>query len=155
VVPAVRSQLLPGQRQRLPMPQPGIQRQRRQRQAVSQWRRRSQLGDSRPLPTLGVTEEARPAPTPHLLQEEMEVVFGRRLRSGAEREAALVPLPRMLSRAHQVLSETETAILREWEALEAEHQRLSDWRTQLEERTKTASRQFTSERSQLERDHKE
>ena len=61
----------------------------------------------------------------------------------------------MLSRAHQVLSDTGAAILREWEALEAEHQRLSDWRTQLEERTKSASRQFLSERSQLERDHKE
>jgi hypothetical protein len=45
--------------------------------------------------------------------------------------------------------------LREWEALEAEHQRLSDWRTQLEERTKMTSRQFVSERSQLERDRKE
>jgi hypothetical protein len=45
--------------------------------------------------------------------------------------------------------------LREWEALEVEHQRLSDWRTQLEERTRAASRQFISERSQLERDHKE
>jgi hypothetical protein len=87
--------------------------------------------------------------------EEMEVVFVRRLRSGAEQEAVPVPLPRMLSRAHQVLSDTEAAILREWEALEAEHQRLSDWCTQLEERTKTASRQFTSERSQLERDRKE
>ena len=82
-------------------------------------------------------------------------MFGRRLRSGAEQEAALVRLPRMLSRAHQVLSDTGAAILREWEALEAEHQRLSDWRTQLEERTKTASRQFISERSQLERDRKE
>jgi hypothetical protein len=30
----------------------------------------------------------------------MEVVFGRRLRSGAEEEAALIPLPRMMSRAH-------------------------------------------------------
>jgi hypothetical protein len=85
----------------------------------------------------------------------MEVVFGRRLRSGAEEEAAPIPLPRMLSRAHQVLSDTRAAILREWEALEAEHQRLSDWRTQLEERTRTASRQFISERSQLERDRKE
>ena len=43
----------------------------------------------------------------------------------------------------------------EWEALEAEHQRLSDWRAQLEERTKTASHQFISERSRLERDRKE
>jgi uncharacterized protein (DUF3084 family) len=80
------------------------------------------------------------------------VVFGRRLRSGAEQEAAPVPLPRMLSRTHQVLSDTRATILREWEALEAEHQRLSDWRTQLEERTKMASRQFISEQSQIERD---
>jgi hypothetical protein len=79
--------------------------------------------------------------------EELEVFFGRRLRSGAEPEAAPVPLTRVLSRAHQTLHETEAAILREWEALEAEQQRLSDWRTQLEERTKAASRQFTSERS--------
>jgi hypothetical protein len=61
----------------------------------------------------------------------------------------------VLSRAHQALQETEAAILQEWEALEAEHQRLSDWRTQLEERTKAASRQFTSERSELERDRKD
>jgi DNA repair exonuclease SbcCD ATPase subunit len=82
-------------------------------------------------------------------------VFGRRLRSGAEQEAAPVPLPCMLPRAHQVLSDTGAEILREWEALEAEHQRLSDWRTQLDERTRTASRQFISERSQLKQDRKE
>jgi hypothetical protein len=57
----------------------------------------------------GGTSSSIPPPAP----EEMEVVFGWRLRSGAEREAAPVPLPRMLSRAHQVLSETEAAILRE------------------------------------------
>jgi hypothetical protein len=34
-----------------------------------------------------------------------------------------------MSRAHQVLNETEAAIQREWEALESEHQCLSDWRT--------------------------
>jgi hypothetical protein len=39
---------------------------------------------------------SNPPPAP----EEMEVVFERRLRLGAEQEAALVPLPRMLSRAH-------------------------------------------------------
>jgi hypothetical protein len=91
------------------------------------------------------------SPTP----EETEVIFGRRLRSGAEPEAVTIPLPRVLSRAHQALHETETAILREWEALEAEHQRLSNWRTQLEERTKAASRQFAFERSELERDRKD
>jgi hypothetical protein len=42
------------------------------------------------------------------------------------------------------------AIWREWEALEAEHQRLGDWCTQLEKRTKAASCQFTSERVELE-----
>jgi hypothetical protein len=89
----------------------------------------------------GGASSSNPPPAP----EEMEVVFGRRLWSGAEQEAAPVPLPRMLSRAHQVLSDTGTAILREWEAFEAEHQRLSDWRTQLEERTRAASRQFISE----------
>jgi hypothetical protein len=93
----------------------------------------------------GGTSSSNPSPTP----EEMEVVFGQRLRSGAEEEAAPIPLPRMLSRAHQVLSDTGAAILREWEALDAKHQRLSDWRT------RTASRQFISERSQLERDRKE
>jgi hypothetical protein len=112
-------------------------------------------GGSAPTPnTGGDTRGASSSIPPHAL-EEMEVVFGRRLRSGAERESVPVLLPRMLSHAHQVLSETEAAILREWEALEAGHQRLRDWRTQLEERTKTTSRQFTSVRSQLERDRKE
>jgi chromosome segregation ATPase len=83
------------------------------------------------------------------------VIFGRWLRSGAEPEVAPIPLSRVLSRAHQALQETGAAILQEWEALEAEHQRLSDWRTQLEERTKAASRQFTFERSELERDRKD
>jgi hypothetical protein len=65
----------------------------------------------------GGASRSNPLPTP----EETKVVFGRRLRSGAEPEAAPVPLPRVLSRAHQALHEKEAAILREWEALEAEH----------------------------------
>ena len=112
-------------------------------------------GGSAPTPDTGGDTGGASSSNPPPAPEEMEVVFGRRLRSGAEQEATPVPLPRMLSRAHQVLSETEAAILREWEALEAEYQRLNDWRTQLEERTKSASRQFASERSQLERDRKE
>jgi hypothetical protein len=99
----------------------------------------------------GGASSSIPPPT----SEETEVVFGRRLRSDAEPEVVPVPLPRVLSHAHQALHETEAVILREWEALEAEHQRLSDWHTQLEERTKAASRQFTSERSELERDRKD
>jgi uncharacterized protein (DUF3084 family) len=99
----------------------------------------------------GGASSSNPPPAP----EEMEVVFRQQLRSGAEEEVAPIPLPRILSRAHQVLSDTRAAILRDWEVLEAEHQCLSDWRTQLEEHTRTASHQFISERSQLERDRKE
>jgi hypothetical protein len=73
----------------------------------------------------GGASSSIPPPTP----EETEVIFGRWLRSGAEPEAAPVPLPRVLSRTHQAVQETEAVILREWEALEAEHQRLGDWRT--------------------------
>jgi chromosome segregation ATPase len=61
----------------------------------------------------------------------------------------------VLSRAHQALRETEAAILREWEALETEHQHLGDWCTQLEERTKVASCQFASERSELEQERED
>jgi hypothetical protein len=64
------------------------------------------VGGSAPTLDAGGASSSNPSLAP----EEMEVVFGRRLRSGAEQEAAPVPLPRMLSRAHQVLSETEAAI---------------------------------------------
>jgi hypothetical protein len=42
--------------------------------------------------------------------------------------------------------------LREWEALEIEHQRLGDWCSQLERCTKAASCQFASERAELEQE---
>jgi hypothetical protein len=113
-----------------------------------------------------VAEEAPTAPAPAIEVDTggasssdspptPEEIFGWRLRSDAEPEATPIPLPWVLSRAHQALHETEAAILREWEALEAEHQRLSDWCTQLEEHTKAASRQFALERSELERDRKD
>jgi hypothetical protein len=75
--------------------------------------------------TQGGASSSVPPPTP----EETEAIFGRRLRSGAKPEEAPIPLPWVLSRAHQALHETVAAILWEWEALEAEHQRLGDWRT--------------------------
>jgi chromosome segregation ATPase len=112
-------------------------------------------GPTAPTPAIEGDAEGMSSSIPPPTLEETEVVFGRRLRSGAEPEAAPIPLPRVLSRAHQALHETEVSILREWEALEAEHQRLSDWRTQLEEHTKAASRQFASEQSELERDRKD
>jgi hypothetical protein len=47
----------------------------------------------------GGASSSNPPPTP----EETEVIFGRRLRSGAEPEAAPIPLSRVLSHAHQSL----------------------------------------------------
>jgi hypothetical protein len=108
-----------------------------------------------PAPAIEVVAGGASISIPPPTLEKTKVIFGWRLRSGAEPEAAPVPLPRVLSRAHQALQETEAVILREWEALEAKHQRLSDWRAQLEERTKAVSRQFAFERSELERDHKD
>jgi hypothetical protein len=70
-----------------------------------------------------------PDSIPPRTPEEPEVILGRRLQTGAGPEMVPPPLPRVLSRAHQALRETEAAILREWEALETEHQRLGDWRT--------------------------
>jgi hypothetical protein len=87
------------------------------------------VGVSAPPPDAGGDVGGASSSNPPPALEEMEVVFGWRLRSGAEQEAAPVLLPRMLSRAHQVLSDTGVTILREWEALEDEHQRLSDWCT--------------------------
>jgi hypothetical protein len=61
----------------------------------------------------------------------------------------------MLSRAHQALWEIEVAIRREWEALETENQRLGDWCTQLEERTKAVSCQFASKRAKFEQERED
>jgi predicted nucleic acid-binding Zn-ribbon protein len=61
----------------------------------------------------------------------------------------------VLIRAHQALQETEAAIRREWKALETEHQRLGDWCSQLERRTKAASCQFASEHAELEQERED
>jgi hypothetical protein len=93
-----------------------------------------------------------PSSIPPPIPKEPEVILGWRLQTDVGPEAAPTPLPRVLSHAHQALREIEAAILREWEALQTEHQRLGDWRTQLEERTKATSCQFASERSKLEQE---
>jgi hypothetical protein len=67
-----------------------------------------------------------PDSIPPPVLEEPEVVLGRRLQTGAMLETAPPPLPQVLSRARQALWETEAVILREWEALKTEHQRLGD-----------------------------
>jgi chromosome segregation ATPase len=99
--------------------------------------------------------EGAPSSIPPPIPEEPKVILRRRLQTSVGSEAAPTPLPRVLSRTHQALRETEAAILLEWEVLETEHQRLGDWRTQLEERTKAVSCQFASERSELEQERED
>jgi hypothetical protein len=107
--------------------------------------------DTPPAVGVGGVASSIPSPTP----EDPEVILGRPLWSGNEPEATLTPLPQVLSCAHQALQETEAAILREWEALETEHQRLGDWCTQLDKRTTAASCQFASERAELEQERED
>jgi hypothetical protein len=100
---------------------------------------------------MGGAPSSVPPPTPG----SPEVILGRPLRSGTESEATLTPLPRVLSRSHQALWETEVAIRREWEALETERQRLGDWCSQLEERTKAVSCHFASKRAEFEQERED
>jgi hypothetical protein len=100
---------------------------------------------------VGGASSSIPLPTP----EDLEIILGRPLWSGIKPEATLTPLPQVLSCAHQALQETEATIRQEWEALETEHQRLGDWCTQLEKRTKAASCQFASERAELEQERED
>jgi hypothetical protein len=104
--------------------------------------------DTPPVVGVGGTSSSAPQPTP----EAPEVILGHPLWSGVEPGATLTPLPQVLTHAHQALQETEAAIRREWKALETEHQRLGNWCSQLERRTKAASCQFASERAELEQE---
>jgi hypothetical protein len=72
----------------------------------------------------GVGGASGSIPPPSL--EAPKVILKRPLRSGAEPEATLTPLPQVLSHAHQALRETEVAVRREWEVLRTEHQHLGD-----------------------------
>jgi hypothetical protein len=71
-------------------------------------------------------------PTPSsepAVEEELEVVSGRRLLQGPPEEDA-VPLPQVLVRVRQTIEEatftTEAAFRREWAGLESERQCLGD-----------------------------
>jgi hypothetical protein len=97
-------------------------------------------------------------PTPSsepAVEEELEVVSGRRLLQGPPEEDA-VPLPQVLVRVRQTIEEAtstaEAAFQREWTALESERQHLGDWHIRLEERTKDKASRAAAARSELEAD---
>jgi hypothetical protein len=72
-----------------------------------------------------------PSSGPQLAQgDEPEVVHGRHLLP----IPVEVPLPRLLVKAQRAMEEAEAGFQREWEKLEAEHLRLSDWEHHLGDR---------------------
>jgi len=86
-------------------------------------------------------------------EEELEEVSGRRLLQGAPEEEA-APLPQVLVRQsiEEATSTAEAAFRREWAALESERQRLGDWHTYLERRTKAEASHAARVRSELKAD---
>ena len=88
-------------------------------------------------------------------EEELEVVFDRQLLQGPPEEE-MAPLPRVLVQVRESIMEAtssaEAAFRREWAALESERQRLSDWHTRLEARTKAEASLASQARSKLKGD---
>ena len=103
------------------------------------------------MPVLEVpTPSSEPA-----VEEELEVVSGRRLLQGPPEEEA-APLPQVLVRIRQSIEEAtstaEAAFRREWADLESERQCLSDWHTRLEAHTKAEASHAAEARSKLKAD---
>jgi DNA repair exonuclease SbcCD ATPase subunit len=78
-------------------------------------------------------------------EEEPEEVLGRRLLPST----AEIPLSRIIVKCQQALEELEAGISREWEKLEAERHRLSDWEVRLGDRINTVSARYAEERAEL------
>jgi hypothetical protein len=73
-----------------------------------------------------------PSSDPQPAQEDApEVVYGRRLLP----KPVKVPFPRLMVNAQRVMEEMEAGLQQEWEELEAEHDRLTDWERRLEDCT--------------------
>jgi hypothetical protein len=89
--------------------------------------------------------EVASAAAPPTEEEEPEVVLGRPLLPST----AEIPLPRLLAKCQQAQEELEAGICREWEKLDAEHFRLSNWERRLGDRIKSASARHAEERAKL------
>jgi hypothetical protein len=77
------------------------------------------------------------------------VVLGRRLLPST----AEIPLPRLFAKCQQAQEELEAGIRQEWEKLEAEHLRLSDWEHRLGDRIKSVTARYADERAKLVLEH--
>jgi hypothetical protein len=83
--------------------------------------------------------------TPPTEGEEPEVVLGRRLLLST----AEIPLPRLIAKCQQAQQELEAGMRWEWEKLEAERHRLSDWEERLGDRIKSVTARYADERPKL------
>ncbi|XP_025820834.1 stress response protein nst1-like [Panicum hallii] len=93
----------------------------------------------------GVAEVASSSAPPAEEEEETEVVVGRRLLPST----AEIPLPRLIAKCHQAQQELEAGMRREWEKLEAERHRLSDWEVRLGDHINSVSARYAEERAKL------
>jgi hypothetical protein len=89
--------------------------------------------------------EVASSAAPPAEEVEPEVVLGRRLLPST----AEIPLPRLIAKCHQAQQELEAGMRREWEKLEAERHRLSDWEVRLGDRINSVSARYAEERAKL------
>jgi hypothetical protein len=89
--------------------------------------------------------EGSSSAAPPAEEEEPEVVLGRHLLPST----AEVPLPRLIAKCQQAQQELEAGMRREWEKLEAERQRLSNWEVRLGDRINAVSARYAEERAKL------
>ncbi|XP_025815376.1 uncharacterized protein LOC112892417 [Panicum hallii] len=92
----------------------------------------------------GVAEVASSA-SPPAEEVDPEVVLGRRLLPSTSE----IPLPRLIAKCHQAQKELEAGMRREWEKLEVERHRLSDWEVSLGDRINSVSARYAEERAKL------
>jgi hypothetical protein len=89
--------------------------------------------------------EVASSAAPPAEEEEPEVVLGRRLLPST----AEIPLPRLIAKCYQAQQELEAGMRWEWEKLEAERHRLSDWEVRLGDRINSVSARYAEERAKL------
>jgi chromosome segregation ATPase len=81
-------------------------------------------------------------------EEEPEVVYGRRLLP----KPVKVPFSRLMAKGQRVMEEIVVGLRQEWEELEAERLRLSNWERRLGDRIETVTSRHAEERAQLEQE---
>jgi hypothetical protein len=77
--------------------------------------------------------------------EEPEVVYGRRLLP----KPVKVPLSRLMAKGQRAMEEIEEGLRQEWEELEAERHRLTNWERRLGEHIESVTSRYAEEQAHL------